>query len=410
VGETSVHRKHLINLYQYIGMKHFSAQYIITNNGPLLKRGLITTGDDGTILSVKDTGGTLEETESLEYHNGIIIPGFVNCHCHLELSHLKGSITQGSGLGSFINQIRNNRGSSLENIIGFAYSADNDMFTGGIVLCADICNSSLTFRIKKESRISYINLLEVFGIDPEKATQHMYEIVKIAETADDMGLPFSIVPHSAYSMSLSLLRLLRKKTGNNRITSIHFLETAGEKRFLENHTGPLMTSYENSGLVPYRLETVASHADAVLNEITMAGNLILVHNIFADINTIRKISKRKNLYWCLCPNSNICIENEIPPLDLLIKEGCEIVIGTDSLASNKVLNIFEEIKTLQLNFPSVSIEELVLWATLNGARALGESDKFGKIEAGKKPGLVLIQNVDLINMKLLPDSFVTRLI
>jgi aminodeoxyfutalosine deaminase len=391
-------------------MKRFSAQYIITNNGPLLKRGLITTGDDGTIINVEDTGGTLEETESLEYHNGIIIPGFVNCHCHLELSHLKGSIAQGNGLGKFINQIRNSRESSTENIIGSAYSADKDMYRGGIVLCADICNSSLTFKIKKESRISYINLLEVFGIDPEKATQRIDEIVKVAETADDLDLPFSMVPHSAYSMSLSLLRLLRNKTENNRITSIHFMETAGEKVFLENHTGPLMTAYENSGLVPFRLETVASHADAVLNEITMSGNLILIHNIFADINTIRKISTRKNLYWCLCPNSNVYIENEIPPLELLIDEGCEIVIGTDSLASNKELNILEEIKTLQLNFPQVTIEDLVFWATRNGARALGEDDKFGKIETGKKPGLLLLQNIDLINMKLLPESFVARLI
>jgi aminodeoxyfutalosine deaminase len=142
----------------------------------------------------------------------------------------------------------------------------------------------------------------------------------------------------------------------------------------------------------------------------MAGNLILVHNIFVDIDTIRKIRKRKNLYWCLCPNSNIYIENAIPPLDLLIEECCELVIGTDSLASNKVLNILEEIKTLQLNFPSLSIEELILWATLNGAKALGEEDKFGKIETGKKPGLLLLQNVDLINMKLLPESYVTRLI
>ena len=132
-----------------------------------------------------------------------------------------------------------------------------------------------------------------------------------------------------------------------------------EKRaFLENHSGPLMTSYKKSGLIPSRLETVKSHADAILNEITPAGNLILVHNTFADRDTIRMVKKRKNLFWCLCPNSNIYIENKIPPLNLLIEEGCEIVIGTDSLASNNKLNILEELKTLQLYFPSLSIEEL----------------------------------------------------
>ncbi|MEI6047939.1 MAG: amidohydrolase family protein [Bacteroidota bacterium] len=391
-------------------MKRFSAQYIITNSGPALKRAVITTEDDGSIISISDTGGKLEEKQSIEFHNGVIIPGFVNCHCHLELSHMKGSVSQGSGLGAFIEQVRNTRNNSNENIITSAYSANNDMYREGIVLCADTCNTSLSFKIKKESLIRYINLLEVFGIDPRKASCRLDEIVKIAEIAGEMKLPFSIVPHSAYSMSLSLLRLLRLKTENNKVTSMHFMETSGEKDFLENHSGPIMTSFKNSGLIPFRLETVKNHSDAVLNEITLSGNLILVHNTYAGKETIRLIIGRKNLYWCLCPNSNIYIENEIPPLNLLIEESCEIVIGTDSLASNNKLSILEELKTLQEYFPCISLENLVFWATLNGAKALGEEERFGKIETGKKPGLLLLQDVDLVNMKLLPDSFVTRLI
>lgn len=391
-------------------MKRFSAQYIITNSGPPLKRAVITTEDNGTILNIEDTSGNLNETHSVEYHNGIIIPGFVNCHCHLELSHMKGSVAPESGLGSFIKQVRNTRDNNSENIIASAYLADIDMNNEGVVLCADVCNTSLSFNIKKESKIKYINLLEVFGIDPVKAGKRMDEIIKVARVAEEMKLPFLMVPHAVYSMSLSLFRLLREKSERNIVTSIHFMETEGEKTFLENHSGPLMTSYEQSGIIPSRFETVNNHTDAVLNEITLAGNLILVHNIFADRNTIRMVKKRGNIFWCLCPNSNIYIENKIPPLDLLVEEGCKIVIGTDSLASNNKLSILEELKTLQRNFPRVSVEELVHWATVNGAEALGEGDVFGKLEPGKQPGLLLLQNVDLINMKLLPDSFVIRLI
>jgi cytosine/adenosine deaminase-related metal-dependent hydrolase len=391
-------------------MKRFSAQYIITNSGPPLKRAVITADDDNTIINVEDTGGDLAEKHSVEFYDGIIIPGFVNCHCHLELSHLKGSIAQGSGLGAFIEHVRTTRETDRESIISSAYSADNEMYNEGVVLCADVCNTSLSFNIKKESRIRYINLLEVFGIDPEKASHRMDEVITIAGIAEDMGLPFFLVPHSAYSLSLSLLQLLREKSENNKVTSIHFMETPGEKAFLENHSGTLMTSYRQSGLIPRRLETVKSHIDAVLYEVTGTGNLILVHNTFADRDSLRMINKRGNSYWCLCPNSNKYIENEVPPLNLLIEEGCEIVIGTDSLASNNKLSMIEELKTLQLNFPSLSIEDLVKWATVNGARALGEDDEFGKIITGKKPSLLLIQNADLINMKLLPGSFVTRLI
>jgi cytosine/adenosine deaminase-related metal-dependent hydrolase len=171
-----------------------------------------------------------------------------------------------------------------------------------------------------------------------------------------------------------------------------------------------MESYKRSGFIPPRLEMVKTPIDAVLNEVIPSGNLILVHNTFADSITIEALQKRDNLYWCLCPNSNDYIEKSVPPVDLFISEGCEIVLGTDSLASNTKLSIISEMITLQKHFPSLSLEDLVKWATINGAKALGEDDNFGKLETGKKPGLLLLQNVDLINMKLLPESYVTRLI
>jgi len=391
-------------------MKRFSAQYIITNTSPPLKRGVVTTDDYGTVISIEDTSGNLKESDSVEFHNGIIIPGFVNCHCHLELSHMKGAIGRGGGLGGFVLKVRDGRETERSSICESAISADNDMYNSGISLCADICNSSITFPIKKTSKISYINLLEVFGIDPEKASHRMDHISGVAEEAKRLDLPFFFVPHSAYSMSLSLLRLLREKSNQNKITSVHFAETKGEEEFLENHSGALMDSYIKSGLIPRKLELVSSHASAVLKEITQSGSLILVHNTFVKQQLIAELRKRENLFWCLCPNSNIYIENVLPPVDLLIKEGCSIVVGTDSLASNNQLSIISELITLQLNFPSLSVNQLVEWATINGAKALAQEDKFGKIEPGKKPGLVLIQDVDLINMKLLKESYVTRLI
>ncbi|MBK7710530.1 MAG: amidohydrolase family protein [Bacteroidales bacterium] len=391
-------------------MKRFSAQYIITNSGTPLKRAIITTTEDGTIVGIEDTQGSLYEEHSVEFYNGIIIPGFVNCHCHLELSHMKEAISCGTGLTGFIDQVRNTRVTDNESIIRAAKAADKDMYAAGVNLCADICNTSLTFEIKKESEITYHNFLEVFGIDPAKADRRMAEIIKIAEIADEMNLAYSIVPHSVYSLSLTLFRLLREASSENRITSIHFMETPGEAELVENHSGPLMSSYLKSGLITSGIEAVKSHSDAILNEITRKGNLILVHNTFANQVTIREIGKRKNLYWCLCPNSNRYIENMIPPADLLIDEECIIVAGTDSLASNDKLDMLEELKTLQHHFPSLTIETLVTWATLNGAKALGEEDRFGVIGPGKRPGLLLLQDVDLQNMRLLPGSSVKRLV
>lgn len=391
-------------------MRRLSAQYVITNTGILQKRAVITVNNDGLIVRIDETKGELRESQSVEFYNGIIIPGFVNCHCHLELSHLKGSIPGGTGLPDFIMHIRNSGKRNGMKELRSAAIADKALEAEGVVLCADICNTPLTFGIKKKSSISYINLLEVFGIDPDKAERRMNEIAELEEKALEAGLEYAFTPHSFYSVSQPLFSLIRKKTAKNRISSVHFLESDSESMFLDKHTGPLRDSYRESGLLPQNLMIPGDHVSAVIDELTPSGNLILVHNTYADNQTVRRLKKRRNIWWCLCPGSNLFIENKMPPVEMLRKEGCEIVIGTDSLASNNELSILSEMKHIHRHFPSIPLEELVRWATFNGARALGEEKHFGKIEAGMKPGLLLIENIDLENFKLLPGSSVKRLI
>ena len=282
-------------------MKRFSAQYIFTGSGKPLKRGIVTTDDEGVITDVEDTGGLHSEKHSVEFHNGIIIPGFVNCHCHLELSHMKGTAERGRGLSNFILNIRSNRDNGTAEIVSHCEKADTEMFTGGIVLCADISNTSSSLEIKKRSRIRYINLLEVFGIDPEKAQKRIDEIKKVADECISLNLPYSIVPHALYSTSLPLLRLIKEMGAANKVTSVHFMESRGEREFLSSYSGPIADSYRKSGLMPAFPDSAASHSEAVMNEITSSGNLILVHNTFADRETMEMVNKRTNTYWCLCP-------------------------------------------------------------------------------------------------------------
>jgi len=391
-------------------MKRFASHFIFTNTGNPLRKGIITLNDDGTIADVRDTFGDLKEESSVEFLNGIIIPGFVNCHCHLELSHLNGAIAQHTGLGKFLALIQKSRNFEPGEIVSSARSADKDLYNEGIVLCADICNTPLTFSLKKDSRIRYTNLLEVFGSDPCKAGERIDEITGLYRESIASGFDSYIVPHTPYAVSLPLFRLIKKYTINNKVTSIHFMETEGEESFLKNHSGPLAESLQREGIIARNLETPPDADSVILDEVTSSGNLILVHNTFVYRDLVKKINSRKKTYWCLCPNANFYIENKIPPADMLLSEGCEIVIGTDSLASNHSLSILSELKTLQHHFPSFRLEDLIRWATINGARALGKENSFGKIESGMNPGLLLLENLDLVNLRLLPETSVKRLV
>ncbi len=151
-------------------MRRISAQYVFTSAGKPLRRGVVTAASDGTILSVEDTGGDLAEKPGTEFYNGIIIPGLVNCHTHLELSHMRNTLPAGGGLTEFITGVRQQRDADTAEIVRAARDADNEMYREGVVACGDISNNSLTFDIKRTSAIRYLTFIEVFGLDPLLAT------------------------------------------------------------------------------------------------------------------------------------------------------------------------------------------------------------------------------------------------
>jgi aminodeoxyfutalosine deaminase len=391
-------------------MKLFSAQYAYTNAGPLLKRPVIATSDDGTIISVTDTGGNLPESATLAWHNGIIVPGFVNSHCHLELSSFRGLVEPAAGLPGFIESIRRLRETPMGDAGAAATKYDTIMHSEGIVACADICNGTDSFSAKQKSKIDYISLIEVFGINQERARQRFDEALEVARTASNLSLKHNIVPHSAYAISLQLLQMIKEYKNGAPVTSLHFMESEAEAQLLTDSSGALFEAYRQFTPDLSSMNLPLSHANAVLNQITPDGNLILVHNTFADEATVDAVSNRGNLFWCLCPNSNIHITGRIPPAAMLREKGCTIVIGTDSLASNDRLSILSEMITLQEAFPEISLQEIVAWATINGARAIGTENIHGSIEPGKRPGLLLIENCDLSALRLNPGSKIKRLI
>ena len=93
----------------------------------------------------------------------------------------------------------------------------------------------------------------------------------------------------------------------------------------------------------------------------------------------------------LCPNANLYIENRLPNINLLLKSGANICIGTDSLASNHQLSVMAELETIHQYYPEIAWEKLLGWATYNGASALQMQQSIGSFEAGKRPGIVQIK-------------------
>ena len=123
-------------------------------------------------------------------------------------------------------------------------------------------------------------------------------------------------------------------------------------------------------------------------------HILLVHNVCLsqdDIDAAKKVMN--NVYWAVCPLSNIFIHDALPPIPLMAENGLKVVVGTDSLSSNDDLDMVKELYCLHENFPEVPMTQLLEWACSNGAEFL-KKDELGSIAAGKRPGIVLIDNVD----------------
>ncbi len=367
-------------------MRRISAQYVFTAAGKPLRRAVVTVADDGTIVEVEDTGGELRESAGTEFYNGIIIPGLVNCHSHLELSHMRNAVPRGEGLAGFISCMRERRVAGRGEIEAAAERADREMYDGGVVACGDISNESVSFDVKSRSSIRYITFAEVFGTDPLQADARMSGVLMVAEAAKKSLLPAYITPHAVYSMSDRLFSLVREHITRGTVISLHFLESDDERKMTPDHVAKAL-----------ELSRLASH-------------LILVHNTVITRAEAVRLAGEGNTWFCLCPSSNQHITGAMPPVTLLREVTDRIIAGTDSLASNDRLDMLNELRLLHDSAPGVSLDEVIRWGTINGARALMMSDTLGSIEPGKKPGLLLIENADLVSLRLLPVSRVRRLL
>lgn len=208
---------------------------------------------------------------------------------------------------------------------------------------------------------------------------------------DFAPLKATIVPHAPYSVSSALFAAIKAVTTAGEVMSIHNQETMGENELFEKGTGTFADFFEAVGIAQNEAHNSGQNSLAYhLPQLPTDVNTLLVHNTFtakADIDFAKQ--QHPKLYWCLCPNANLYIENNLPAVDLFKNEELKITLGTDSLASNSQLNILAEMQTLQAH-KGISFAESLKWATLNGAEFLGIADQYGSLTVGKKPGIVCI--------------------
>lgn len=379
--------------------------------------GYLCLNTDNVIVEI----GSLEnESESTEFYDGILCPGFVNSHCHIELSHLKDKFTRNSGMAGFIRQINRLRESADKNErISIIEREMNLLYESGVSAMADISNCDDSFGVKATSPVYTRTFLEVFGTEEEQATEIMENVKKLHTLSSKYNIDAGPTPHSPYTMSPGLLARSVSEALKTGWLSYHNQESYQEDELIRYGMGELADEYKSRGLStpPVTGDSPLKYFLSVLDSVRpgregkIKENILLVHNTCTDSGSIdAAMDMTENLYWALCPLSNLFIHSSLPPVDLLIRKEAKITIGTDSLSSNSTLSIIEELRTLQRFFPYLSLDQMLKWASYNGASFLKKDNELGSFEVGKRPGVVLIRNIDFSGMKLTEESCTERLV
>ena len=369
--------------------------YTLDSDAPIRNGFVEYDAEDGRILAVGECG------PDEEVRQGAVVPGFVNSHCHIELSHLHGKFRKGTGMAGFIDQIN-----ALRDWAGADVKARltqewmDKMWKDGVSAMSDISNDDSSFKVKSSHKIYTRTFLEVFGSEPEMCEGVMSDVTKLKETADAEGIDAAPTPHSCYTMSPQLLSASAAAALESGYLSYHSQESQEEEDLLISGSGAMYENRKRSGMstppvtgessLKYFIDRLAAAKPAPYDE-----HILLVHNVCLkqdDIDAAKRVMN--NVYWAVCPLSNIFIHNALPPIPLMRKNGLAITVGTDSLSSNDDLDMVKELVCIKQNFAEVPMNEILVWACLNGARFLSKEDSLGSIAPGKTPGIVFVSNVD----------------
>ncbi|MCB9231097.1 MAG: amidohydrolase family protein [Bacteroidia bacterium] len=393
-------------------MPIFTADLIFTPQG-FEPHCLLHLDETGKVLrlerSVKEVPA---EAIALE---GVLAPGFVNAHCHLELSHLAGMIPRGTGLAAFAQKLMAARFTVEEGERRAAMvRAEQEMKAAGIVAVGDISNLAESFGLKEEGNLRYHTFVELIGLLPERADMVLEKgQVLLAEVPVGNGNSAGFAPHAPYSVSPKLFSAIMEYEGkHSRLSSIHNQESLAEDEFFKQGTGPLRGLYDHLGIDLSGWMPPGKASLEVFYPLVKDGvRMIFVHNTFTEPAQARAtMALHPDPWYCLCVKANLYIEQALPDVPGLLDAGVRFCLGTDSLASNDQLSILDEMRTLQRCFPRLATAEILTWATLHGAMALGFSQDLGSFLPGKRPGLNLLTGLEGEELRLGEKSAVRALL
>ena len=374
-----------------------SSEPIVVNDGAVLVAGGLIQGVGRFADLVRDTPAVAV----VDHEQAILAPALINCHAHLELSYLadlgRWPVRLGSSFPDWIRALLDLRqaraeqlGDSLDAVIAAAASrALAGLRESGVGLVVDIGNLPAGNELGRAQPVEVMFLLELLGISrvgEQAALQRLAgrDVRQFTGIPDRVDPDMAVTGHAPYSTGPKLLKELKARAAaRGGLFSLHVAESEAEQEFLHYGTGPMhdFLIERDSGYSAFTVPGVGAvtYLDrlGLLDRNTLCVHAVRVSNAEIGILAARKAGV------CLCPGSNRHLAVGRAPLSALLDAGIRPALGTDSLASNARLNLWQEMRMLRQDHPGVDPAVIFAMATSNGAAALGLDHLWGRLAPGR---------------------------
>lgn len=348
----------------------------------ILKDGFVRV-ESGKIMDVGQGRGGCSNDQVIFHGSGVLMPALVNAHTHLDLCALKDETNIEAGFMGWVQSvIQKKEQTGRDALILAAMAGIDELKASGTGIVGDICSLDMGPRFFLDSGLSGVWFQEYLG----SGAPSDFRCEKVSDTQT-----LSIAGHAAHTTAPELL--VRLKSAARKAStpfSLHLAESMDEVQFLTTGKGPWAdfltarridtSSWELTGLGPVR------HADRLG---LLDKNTLAVHLVFAD-ETDMAILSEKQVHACICPRSNMRLHNRLPNVPMMLRAGMRVCLGTDSLASNESLSLFDEMAFLAHHFPEIAPRDILTMATMNGASALGFNDQFGRLTPGRYAKMIYV--------------------
>ena len=355
----------------------------------------------GKIIGIgrfKEITSSYPSAEILDRPDTVLMPGLVNAHTHLELSHLA-HLSRKPAPATFtawISQMLAERArvnADKKTIVETARNVLARQQAQGVVAIADISNTGFIQELIPEFRGQLFCFKEYLGLRSDEVEGSLQNLAKTGNAQPCTG-------HAPYSTHLDLLQTL--KAGARRlgqILSLHGAEPAAENDLIRFGTGEIRNFLEQRGFWDNSFRPTGSESKGSVSYLHQHGLLdsrtLCVHCIHVTEQEMDLLAE-SGAKVCLCPGSNHYLGVGTAPVEQYLRKGILPALGTDSLTSNPELSIWREMRLLAEEHPTVDPADILRMATLGGAEALGLDKQLGSLEAGKEAKVLAVQATDSI--------------